>query len=134
MRVKILIAGLGLLLMAPQAWAQAAPGPAKQWRITTTTIVNGNTPLVTSLSACVGPDDLRTPPQAITGPVCEKQTYNLEGNNLKWTGTCDEAKGKGNIVFAADGQSFSGDVDSTVHGVAVTSHVDGKVTGVCQKN
>ncbi len=135
MRAKILMAGLVCVLAAPVVYAQTAATPqAKQWQITTTTAITGSPPLTTSNSVCVGPDDLRNPPPAITGPVCDRQTYNLEDNNLKWTGTCDQAKGKGNIVFADDGQSFSGDVDSTVRGAAVTTHVDGKVIGTCRKS
>ena len=133
MRVKALTIMIALALTASGGHAQTADS-AKQWRITTLTAIGGGTPVSASISACIGPDDLRNPPKAFTGPVCAKQTYNLENNNLTWTGTCDEAKGKGNIVFAADGQSFSGDIQSMIHGLAVTSHVDGKVTGTCVKN
>ncbi len=134
MRGKILIAALLAASAATWVHARTADKTARQWQITTTTAVSGSSPLTTSLSVCVGPDDLRNPPRQVTGPVCAKQTYTLENNNLKWTGTCDEDRGKGNIVFAEDGQSFSGDVESTVRGAAVTSHVDGKVIGACVKS
>lgn len=120
---------------ASVVWSQPAPdsgASAKQWRITTTTATTGATPVTTALDLCVSPNDLRDPPQQITGPVCDKQTYTMDGNALKWTGTCDTAKGQGNIVFSDDGNSFSGDISSTVHGAAVTTHIDGRVTGTCK--
>ncbi len=122
---------------ASVVWSQPAPDPgtgAKQWRITTTTATTGTTPVTTALDLCVSPNDLRNPPQQITGPVCDKQTYAMDGNALKWTGTCDAAKGQGAIVFSDDGNSFSGDIASTIHGAAVTTHIDGRVTGTCRKS
>lgn len=155
-----LIACAGLAVAAPIVWSQTTPpataqssasstsssavddtttsapvmpGPDQLWQITSMTTVAGQAPATTTTSLCLSPDELKTPPVAITGPQCENQTFSANGNTTSWTTDCDAVKGTGSVTLAPDGQSFSGDIAASAAGQDTSIHVDAVVTGTCTK-
>ena len=110
------------------------PGPDQLWQVTSMTTVAGQAPATTTASLCLSPDELKTPPVAITGPQCESQTFGANGNTTSWTTDCDAVKGTGSVTVAPDGQSFAGDIAASAAGQDTSIHVDGVVTGTCTKS
>ena len=153
----VIIAGIGLAIAAPMVLSQTAPGdaassassssaaddtaasapvmpgPDRLWQVTSMATVAGQAPATTTASLCLSPDELKTPPVAITGPQCESQTFSANGNTTSWTTDCDAVKGTGSVTVAADGQSFAGDIAASAAGQDTSIHVDGVVTGTCTK-
>lgn len=114
--------------------APVMPGPDQLWQITSMTTVAGQPPATSTASLCLGLDELKTPPVAITGPQCESQTFSPNGNTTSWTTDCDAVKGTGSITLSPDGQSFAGDIAASAAGQDTSIHVDGVVTGTCTKS
>ncbi len=113
--------------------APVMPGPDQLWQVTAMTTVAGQAPSTTTASLCLSPDELKTPPVAITGPQCENQTFSANGNTTSWTTDCDAVKGTGSVTMAPDGQAFAGDVAASAAGQDTSIHVDAVVTGTCTK-
>ena len=109
------------------------PGKDLLWQVTTLTTVAGQDPTTTTASVCLTPEELATPPVEISGPQCEPQMFNAVDHTVSWTNDCEAVKGTGSLNYAADGQSFAGDITVGTSAQDASLHVDGVVTGTCTK-
>jgi len=110
------------------------PGPDSMWQVTTQTTLAGQAPTTTQASLCANPEDLKAPPVTVTGPQCDSQKFNVDGDMVSWTTDCAAVKGTGSLTLAGDRQSFSGDVTASSAGQDAQMHVTGVVTGTCTKS
>ena len=108
------------------------PGKDLLWQVTTLTTVAGQTPTTTTASLCLKPEELAAPPVEITGPQCGPD-FTAADHTVSWSNDCEAVKGGGSLNYAADGQSFAGDITVVTVAEDVTLHVAGVITGTCDK-
>lgn len=119
----------------PATDATPPPQPGKDllWQITSLTTVAGQTPTTTTASLCLKPEELASPPVEVTGPQCGEPAFTAQDHTVSWSNDCDAVKGGGSLNYAADGQSFAGDITVVTAAEDVTLHVSGVITGTCDK-
>lgn len=115
----------------------APPGvksdPAQMWEITSVTRI-GDLPSATSTATvCISDADLNRPPAELGGLKCTARDFQIEGNKLRWTGTCGGADGEGSLVFSDDRKAFTGTVTARQSGLESAMSMTGRSTGACVK-
>lgn len=115
------------------AESEPQSGPAEAWEVQVITTVSGVALPANTETVCLSEEDRLNPPKALTTSACPQQTFQRDGDTIRWKGTCEGSEAQGEITFKPD-NTMTGKVTGTRYNNRIEMGLTGRKIGSCTKS